>query len=100
MSQYGARGRAENLQTYRQILSAYYGKEPVNKDTSGDILADGISMNFEDRYLLGIAEMPSNWHSEALKAQAVAARTYAYRYKVEGKSICTTQSYQVFKQSK
>ncbi|MHB0976694.1 MAG: SpoIID/LytB domain-containing protein [Candidatus Aquicultorales bacterium] len=29
-------------------------------------------------YLRGIAEMPSSWPMEALKAQAVAARTYAY----------------------
>lgn len=30
-------------------------------------------------YLLGVvaAEMPSGWHLEALKSQAVAARTYA-----------------------
>lgn len=30
-------------------------------------------------YLRGIAEMPYSWHMEALKAQAIAARTYAYR---------------------
>jgi SpoIID/LytB domain protein len=30
-----------------------------------------------DSYLYGIAEMPSSWHVEALKAQAVPARTYA-----------------------
>jgi len=57
-------------------------------------------MNFEERYLMGIAEMPSDWPAEALKAQAVAARTYAYRYKVEGKSICTTEACQVFSTSK
>ena len=49
---------------------------------------------------MGIAEMPSSWPMEALKAQAIAARSYAYRYKVEGRSICTTQSCQVFSQSK
>jgi stage II sporulation protein D len=31
-----------------------------------------------ERYLNGIAEMPSSWHMEALKAQAVAARTYVF----------------------
>ncbi|MFA5024747.1 MAG: hypothetical protein WC523_07415, partial [Patescibacteria group bacterium] len=36
MSQYGARGRAQSGQNYKQILKAYYGKEPVNKDTGGD----------------------------------------------------------------
>jgi SpoIID/LytB domain protein len=30
-----------------------------------------------DEYLLGLAEVPNSWHPEALKAQAVAARTFA-----------------------
>lgn len=100
MSQYGARGRAQGGQNYKAILKAYYGKEPVNKDTSGDIIVNGASMNFEDKYLMGIAEMPSSWNMEALKAQAVAARTYAYRYKTQGKSICTTEACQVFNSGK
>jgi len=101
MSQYGARGRAENGQNANQILQFYYGKTPVGKDTSGNINVSGIgSVNFEDYYLLGIAEMPSSWHVEALKAQAIAARTYAYRYKVQGSTICTTESCQVFSSSK
>lgn len=101
MSQYGARGRAQNGQNVNQILKAYYGKEPVNKDTSGNISVTGVgSINFEDNYLMGIAEMPSSWHPEALKAQAIAARTYAYRYKIEGKTICTTEACQVFRSSK
>jgi SpoIID/LytB domain protein len=29
------------------------------------------------QYLYGLAEMPSSWHVEALKAQAIAGRTYA-----------------------
>lgn len=101
MSQYGARGRAENGQNANQILQFYYGKTPVGKDTSGTISVAGIgSVNFEDYYLLGIAEMPSTWHAEALKAQAIAARTYAYRYKTQGSTICTTESCQVFSSSK
>lgn len=101
MSQYGARGRAQSGQDAKTILKAYYSKEPVNKDTGGDIQVDGQgSMNFEERYLLGIAEMPSTWPKEALKAQAIAARTYAYRYKTEGKSICTTEACQVFNSGK
>jgi len=41
-------------------------------------------VSFDD-YLKGVvpAEMPSSWPAEALKAQAVAARTYAY-YEVAG----------------
>jgi len=101
MSQYGARGRAQSGQNSNQILKAYYGKEPVNKDTGGSISVSGFGdMDFETKYLYGIAEMPSSWSNEALKAQAVAARTYAYRYKKDGKTICTTEACQVFNNSK
>lgn len=101
MSQYGARGRAASGQDYKQILKAYYGKEPVGKDTGGTINVAGIgNVDFESYYLMGIAEMPSSWDMNALKAQAVAARTYAYRYKIEGKQICTTEACQVFRKSK
>jgi len=100
MSQYGAKARAGEGQSFEQILETYYGKKPVDKDTGGDIIVNGNSMNFEERYLMGIAEMPSDWPENALKAQAVAARTYAYRYKQEGKSICTTEACQVFSSSK
>jgi len=101
MSQYGARGRAEQGQSSSQILKAYYGKEPVGKDTGGDIQVEGYGgMNFEDKYLMGIAEMPSTWHPEALKAQAIAARTYAIRYKNQGTSICTTEACQVYNDGK
>ena len=101
MSQYGARGRAQAGQDAKAILKAYYGKEPVGKDTGGTIKVAGFGeMDFEGKYLLGIAEMPSSWHIEALKAQAIAARTYAYRYKVDGKEICTTEACQVYNDSK
>ncbi len=101
MSQYGAKARASAGQNYKQILSAYYGKEPVSKDTGGDISVSGVgSISLEDKYLYGIAEMPSDWPEEALRAQAVAARTFAYRYKVDNKTICTTEACQVYSSSK
>ena len=101
MSQYGARGRAQSGQGYQAILKAYYGKDPVGKDTGGSIKVSGFGeMDFEGKYLLGIAEMPSTWHPEALKAQAIAARSYAYRYKTEGKEICTTEACQVYNDGK
>lgn len=101
MSQYGARGRAQSGQNASTILKAYYGKEPVSKDTGGNIKVAGFGeMDFEGKYLLGIAEMPSSWHPEALKAQAIAARTYAYRYKNENKEICTTEACQVYNDGK
>lgn len=101
MSQYGAKGRAEQGQSYHNILHDYYGKEVTTKDTSGGIWVEGYGeLNFEDYYLMGIAEMPSTFPFEALKAQAIAARSYAWRYKEQGSSICTTQSCQVFLGSK
>lgn len=101
MSQYGARGRAQAGQDFKTILRAYYGKEPVSKETGGTIKVAGQGeIDFEGRYLMGIAEMPSTWHPEALKAQAVAARTYALRYKNEGREICTTEACQVFNSGK
>ena len=49
-----------------------------------------------EEYILGVvlAEMPASFHTEALKAQAVAARTYALRRYVLGdrhtdKAVCT-----------
>jgi peptidoglycan hydrolase-like amidase len=101
MSQYGARGRAQSGQDASTILRAYYGKSPVKKDTGGTIKVAGYGeMDFEGKYLLGIAEMPSSWHPEALKAQAIAARTYALRYKEEGREICTTEACQVYNNDK
>jgi len=101
MSQYGARGRAQSGQSAQTILKAYYGKDPISKDTGGSIKVQGYGeLDFEGKYLLGIAEMPSAWHPEALKAQAIAARTYAYRYKTEEKEICTTEACQVYNDGK
>ncbi|MGH3441505.1 MAG: SpoIID/LytB domain-containing protein [Nitriliruptorales bacterium] len=55
-----------------------------------------------DAYVEGLAEMPASWHMEALKAQAVAARTYAW-FSIElgtfrhlGYDICVTVDCQVF----
>ena len=57
-------------------------------------------MKFET-YLTALGEMPDNWGKkgfEALKAQVVAARTYAYvRTKGLQNSICNTTNCQVFR---
>ncbi len=103
MSQYGAKARADAGQSVEEILQAYYPGSTLVKDYSrmGNITVDGTgSINFEDRYLMGIYEMPSSWHINALKAQAVAARTYAVRYTNHGSSsICATETCQVFRDS-
>ena len=104
MSQYGAKARAESGQSTEDILKAYYPDATLKKDYSemGDIDVSGFGrMSFEDRYLQGIYEMPGSWHMSALKAQAIAARTYAIKYTSNGsRSICTTEACQVFKNSK
>lgn len=103
MSQYGARGRAENGQSTEEILKAYYPNATLKTDYNMDsITVEGHgSMPFEDQYLQGIYEMPGTWHINALKAQAIAARTYAVRHTNGGQSsICTTEACQVFKNSK
>lgn len=103
MSQYGALGRAKSGQNYQQILSAYYPGTSIKTDYAAmdQITVDGYgSGSFEDWYLQRIYEVPASWPSEVLKAQAIAARTYAIRYTNNGqKSICTTEQCQVFKNS-
>ncbi|MBP9781115.1 hypothetical protein KBC89_00480 [Candidatus Woesebacteria bacterium] len=104
MSQYGARARAESGQSAEEILKAYYPDATLKRDYSamGSISVQGVgTISFEDQYLQGIYEMPGSWHMEALKAQAIAARTFAIKYTSNGsKSICTTEACQVFKNQK
>ena len=77
MSQYGARGRAQNGQELQRNFEGYTGvirKEPINKDTGGTIsVAGAVTLILKNYYLMGIAEVPSTWHPDVLKAQAVAA---------------------------
>ncbi len=107
MSQWGARARANAGQSYTQILTAYYGGKKL---VTGKVLIDGVSenimtnikttaygtLNFESDYLLRLGEVPESWPMEVLKAQAIAARTYAVNYTKNGRNtICVTESCQV-----
>jgi len=98
MSQYGALGRAKAGQSYTDILKFYY-KVGVKNVTNfpKTISVRGIGTLDYQTYLYGIAEMPGDWPVEALKAQAIAARTYAYG---ATKPICITESCQVYNSSK
>lgn len=51
-----------------------------------------------EEYLKSVvpAEMPASWHLEALKAQAIAARTYAASYVATYGSICSTTACQAW----
>ncbi|MFH0065790.1 SpoIID/LytB domain-containing protein [Peribacillus sp. NPDC056705] len=55
-----------------------------------------INHVYMEDYLKGVVplEMPALWHAEALKAQAIAARTYALRH--QSTIIDDTFSYQVY----
>jgi SpoIID/LytB domain protein len=100
MSQYGAKGRAEDGDSYKDIIKYYYGEKVKEIDTPSKICVDGYGKIELQYYLYGLAEMPSGWPEDALMAQAIAGRTYALRYHDAGKCICTSQSCQVFLKSK
>ena len=104
MSQYGAYGRAKSGQNAEDILKAYYGSGvEIKKDYSQDIniTVQGFGTFKIEDYVKRIYEMPDAWTDNdgaALKAQAVAARSYALAYTNNGAgSICATESCQVFK---
>jgi len=96
MNQYGAYGRATfDNQDYRTILQAYYGNTSIEcRDVPATISVQGYGdLPFEE-YIKGVvnkemgADIP-----EALKAQALAARSYALNQPLP---ICTTQYCQVY----
>lgn len=100
MNQWGAYGRAQAGQNEEEILQAYYQNFELRKDYSKDINinVEGFgSFNIED-YVKRIYEVPNSWPMAVLKAQAIAARSYALAYTNNGeKGICATEQCQVFK---
>lgn len=100
MNQWGAYGRAKSGQNEEEILRAYYQNFELKKDYSKDITinVEGFgSFNIED-YVKRIYEVPESWPLTVLKAQAIAARSYALAYTNNGeKSICSTEQCQVFR---
>lgn len=103
MNQFGAYGRAKSGQNEEQILRAYYDNFELKKDydTGINISVDGYStFNIED-YVKRIYEIPDSWGGDgfsALKAQAIAARSYALAYTGNGqRGICASESCQVFR---
>ena len=104
MSQWGAKARADAGQNYEQILDFYYYGAKIDKrdNLMEEIDVDGFGrMDFEEHYLLGIREINGVWNTESnldvLKAQVIAARSYAVARTNNGQSsICATQSCQVY----
>lgn len=98
MNQYGALGRAQGGQSHEDILRAYFDNFNFEQRSNINISVQGYGSMPLETYLLGIYEMPESWPLEALKAQVIAARSYALAYTDNGsKEICTTQSCQVYK---
>ena len=113
MSQYGAFGRAKLGQSVEDILHAYYGggieiKKDYSNETivlgrynsQGKLICDQGSVDLET-YAKRIYEMPGSWGDsggmEALKAQAVAARSYGLAAVKGSGCICMTEACQVYK---
>ncbi len=98
LNQYGAKGRADAGQSYENILKAYYNYDSL-QDMDARIRIDGHTPDYSlEDYVKRIYEMPADWNMEALKAQAIAARSFAMAYTNNGAgSICDSQDCQVFK---
>jgi len=107
LNQFGAKGRAEAGQNAQAILSAYYNadyttgySQSVNIHVVGtNEFGESIDSNWNiEDYLTHLYEMPTDFPQEALKAQAIAARSFALAYTNNGSgSICPSQQCQVVK---
>ena len=88
------------VEPYQPLLHARYrGTIDVVRASDGSLQLIG-ELSFED-YIKGIAEVPRDWPMAALKAQVVAARTYALnRYEFAETSgdwdLCATTECQVY----
>lgn len=111
LNQYGAWGRAKAGQNEDTILHAYYNFDGYSTNYNGVQIRVNDSNGYDsgnviwtgslDDYVRRIYEVPDSWTDNgnaALKAQAIAARSYVLAETNNGaKSICATQSCQVFK---
>lgn len=102
LNQYGAWGRAKAGQNEEQILSEYYPGLTLKKDydQNQQVNVEGHGTFSIEDYTKRIYEVPDSWTDNnlaVLKAQAVAARTYALNTVSRRGSICTTEACQVFK---
>ena len=77
----------------------FRGSIEVRRDGGGLAIVNELDL---DHYVMGVREVPGSWPMEALKAQAVAARTYVLweiqkgYWKRFGFDVCGTTSCQVY----
>ena len=89
--------------TQRVLRARYTGRIEIGRDTDGSLFLIG-ELPFEE-YLQGIAEVPRTWPMAALKAQVIAARTYAAARLARGSEegdrlgydLCATDACQVYR---
>lgn len=99
--QFQAGGRPMTLWTPTGERS-YRGKLRAASPARGSKTRDTVNIVKLDDYVRGVIadEMPASWHPEAVKAQAIAARTYGAWSRAENRKryfhICDTTSCQVY----
>ncbi len=83
-------------------VGAYRGAIEVVPSGGGVAVINDVGLQ---DYVKGIAEVPSSWPAAALRAQAIAARTYALNakaaaspgsWRADGADICNTDACQVY----
>lgn len=96
--------KSENKSTNKNTGTTNNSQPSTNLNKSGKMISlilssrNVISIDLEE-YLVGVvaSEMPASFNIEALKAQAVAARTYALKKTSTGAPLSATISDQVYK---
>lgn len=84
-----------------QGIPAYEGILEIHRESQGLYIVNEVELETYLKYVVP-SEMPSSYPQEALKAQAVCARTYAVRQMMEdsleeyGADVDDTVSYQVY----
>ncbi len=114
LSQNGALGAALAGWTAQQIIQFYYPGATVATYTARTVIpVQGHGDMDINTYAAGLGEVPSYgcenlgvnfgdlgywgcWPDEAVKAQVIAARSYALTYTAGGSAICTTAACQVY----
>ena len=90
-----------NIEGIHKEDNAYRGTIECYRNAGGMVLINELPLE-EYLYAVVPSEMPASYPSEALKAQAVCARTYAYLYILHaglpevGAHVDDTTSYQVY----
>lgn len=103
-AQFDARGPLSLLLPSGDGLTSrpYRGSLRLARPYAGAASRDTVNVLRMDQYVQGVVpyEMPASWHPQALRSQAVAARTYAAWLRAQNPTryyqICDTVSCQVY----